>query len=184
MRLCQLCNQEREEVTQVAVPPATWNTFHNFAAVCSACAGDVKNRTRLRIPKKVAVTPPSEALLPPVAPGSTSISHRRTGATLQVVEGPLAQAQLPGAVLSSALLAGAAMTGINLRKADLRLADLGGANLRGADLRGADLRGADLRSTDLREARLDQANLHSTRCDNSTAWPAGFNAHHAGAVLE
>jgi hypothetical protein len=184
MRLCQLCNQEREEVTQHPVPPATWNAFHNFAAVCAECAVATKNRSRLRIPKKAALTPPAGSDWSTAAPGGTAISHRRTGATLQVVDGPLARAELGGALLSSALLAGAALTGANLRKADLRLADLGGASLRGADLRGADLRGADLRSADLREARLDHANLHSSRCDKGTVWPAGFNSAGAGALFE
>jgi hypothetical protein len=182
MRLCQLCNQEREEVTQVAVPPATWNAFHNFAGVCAECAAASKNRSRLRVPKKAVLPVSAESALP--VAGSTCISHRRTGMTLKMVEGPLQEAQLSGALLSSALLNGAAMAGSNLRKADLRLADLGGADLRRADLRGADLRGADLRSTDLREARLEQANLLSCRCDDQTAWPAGFNVERAGAILE
>jgi hypothetical protein len=183
MKLCQLCGQEQEQVSTLAVAPATWNGFNHFASVCAACQASTKNRTRLRPASKGTVVK-QDAAAAAAAPGSTTISHRRTGATLQVVEGPLARAELTGAALNGAHLAGANMPGAILKKADLRLSDLTGADLRGADLRGADLRGADLRSTDLREARLDRANLQSTRCDGMTNWPEGFDPRSAGAVIE
>lgn len=188
MKLCMLCGQEKEQVSTLPVPPATWNQFNNFATVCAECAAIPKNRVRLRLaPAKTLAT--AGAAAPEAgeaAPGKKiTISHRRTGAALAEVPGTtLQQAELPGANLNGADLQHATLNQANLQRADLRLADLNGADLRGADLRGAQLRGADLRDADLRGAKLEGADLHSARCSRGTAWPETFDPRRAGMSVE
>jgi len=188
MKRCMLCNEDREDVVMYPVAPATWNAFNNFAMACSQCASIPKNKTRLKVATKNASAPGTAGAVATQPNGSVeklTITHRRTGETLAVVEGAtLARAEFQGAVLNSANLQHADLTSANLRKADLRLADLSGATLTGADLRAAILRGADLRGADLRSARLDQADLHSARYDRFTGWPEGFDPRRFGAQPE
>ncbi|MEU7869987.1 pentapeptide repeat-containing protein [Dactylosporangium sp. NPDC049140] len=90
------------------------------------------------------------------------------------------------ATLARAELSGARLDGGDLKGTDLRQASLAGASLTGAvlveaclrdaDLHQADLRGADLRGADLRARRLESALLTGARADDSTVWPAGFDA--------
>ncbi|MFI6151440.1 pentapeptide repeat-containing protein [Kitasatospora sp. NPDC051170] len=88
------------------------------------------------------------------------------------------EADLRGARLVKADLGGADLSGADLREANLRKARAHGAVFAGADLRAADLRASDLRGADLRQARLEGA-----LASDLTLWPAGFDAHAAGAVL-
>lgn len=188
MKHCMLCGLEKEQVSTLVVPPATWNQFNNFATVCAECQAIPKNRTRLRLaPAKAAAGKAASEAAAEAAPAGpqVTISHRRTGAVLHQVAGnSLQQADLSGAKLGGADLQHATLNQANLQKSDLRLADLTGADLRGADLRGASLRGADLRDTDLRGARLEGADFSSARCSRGTRWPETFDPRRAGLSVE
>src|SRR5688500_3727607 len=179
MKLCMLCGQEKEEVSTLVVPPATWNQFNNFATVCAECAAATKNRTRLRLSPKKGLAQADA----PEGPHIT-ISHRRSGAILKQVPGTTLQnADLSNIALNGADLQHVSLNGANLAKTDLRLADLQGADLRNADLRGTNFRSADLRDADLRGARLDGADLRDARCSGGTQWPDGYDARRAGAQI-
>jgi uncharacterized protein YjbI with pentapeptide repeats len=181
MKHCTLCGETRENVSVLPVAPATWNAFNNFAEVCAECVAAPLNRTRLKAPAAAKPVVVSEE----TSRHQVTVSHRRTGAVLLVVEGrTLARSTMEGASLNGADLQHADLTGANLLRADLRLADLSGADLRGADLRGATLRGADLRGANLSSAKLNKADLHSARFDQYTGWPADFDARAAGALAE
>ena len=93
----------------------------------------------------------------------------------------LRYANLARAVLDGVWLDGSDLTAIDLRRAFLRGAHLQHANLsraslQDADLSHADLRQADLRGADLTGATLDGAIFTRAHADQSTTWPAGFDA--------
>jgi hypothetical protein len=103
----------------------------------------------------------------------------------------LRETNLVGANLHSAVLTEADLTGADLSRAELCRANLTGANLTGADLTGANLSvsspffakltGADLTGANLTGANLTGANLRSTKYDDTTKWPDGFDPIAAGA---
>jgi hypothetical protein len=196
MKDCMLCGNEQEDVSLESVVPAEWNGFNNFAQVCAACKDSRRFKMWATTQRRKASVPALHGLgeaPPPVvvpvkgepAAATVTISHRRTGALLHVVEShSLAKACLSGIALSGADLQHAAMRGADLQRADLHLAFLAGADLRDADLRGVNLRGADLRGADLRHARLYQADLQHARYDGWTQWPADFDPRASGALKE
>jgi hypothetical protein len=189
MKTCRMCQTDKEDVVMVAVAPATWNGFNNFAEVCGTCRESRRFKTWSRTgssrTKPAVVAAPAETDGAPAAPigKQTLISHRQTGALLFKHDGgSLAGADLSSQNLASADLRNGELRGANLSQCDLHLADLHGADLRGTDLRAVNFRGADLRGADLREARMHRADLRHSLYDEQTLWPAGFDPHGTGAI--
>lgn len=192
MKTCRMCQTDKEDVVMVAVAPATWNGFNNFAEVCGTCRESRKFKTwsrtgtsRTKAATVAAANADGEGAAPTAAPAGkqTLISHRQTGALLFKHEGgSLAGADLSSQNLASADLRNGELRGANLSQCDLHLADLHGADLRGTDLRAVNFRGADLRGADLREARMHRADLRHSLYDEQTLWPAGFDPHGTGAI--
>lgn len=191
MKTCRMCQTDKEDVVMVAVAPATWNGFNNFAEVCATCQESRRFKTWSRTGTsrtKVAAAAAAAALETETAAAanpvkSVLISHRQTGALLLKHEGgSLAGADLSSKNLASADLRNGELRGANLSQADLHLADLHGADLRGTDLRAVNFRGADLRAADLRESRMNRADLRHSVYDEQTLWPAGFDPLGTGAI--
>ena len=189
MKTCRMCQTDKEDVVMVAVAPATWNGFNNFAEVCATCQESRRfktwSRTGTSRTKAAAAVAALQTDSPPAgaAVKTVLISHRQTGALLFKHEGgSLAGADLSSKNLASADLRNGELRGANLSQCDLHLADLHGADLRGTDLRAVNFRGADLRGADLREARMTRADLRHSLYDEQTLWPAGFDPHGTGAI--
>lgn len=190
MKHCLLCDRDEDSAGMVAVIPATWNRFNNFAEVCEPCRQTRKfqtwarsaARTSLKASVLADAAPHRDLAAEAAGPTQVEITHRQTGALLHtVIAKSLEGSSLPLAMLSSANLRHAGLRGANLKGADLHLADLTGADLRATDLRTANLRGADLRGADLRESRLQRADLRNSLYDDDTHWPVGFQLHGLGA---
>ena len=103
-------------------------------------------------------------------------------------EADLSIANLKGANFVRAKLARVSFTAANLEGAYLDAADLEegyllAVNLECATLTAANLKSADLRSANLKGADLSWANIKEATYDLNTAWPDGFDAAAAGAVL-
>lgn len=93
----------------------------------------------------------------------------------------LYEADLSDAKMRNANLERATLDAVNLRGADLSNANMRQASLRNADLSGANLYKANLLGTNMTGAILRDSSLKEAVFNDSTIWPAGFDAMSADA---